>query len=311
MRLGGVPIDKQSCNKYDNRGGYRAHVDHETIGPGYEAMRKIILIVMPALFLFGCAAAPVYRSRAVFTDGDTAVRKTAEDIAIKAASKTLPLREELTYSVRWLGLSIGSVTARIKGTEKIQGRDAHVLEITARSNDLISAIYPVNDRYVSYIDTERLHVLRCEVYRSEGRYRKNAITDFDQEGHKAYFRNLNDKSEKTIAIPPGVQDPVSMAYFFRTVPLEIGKEMEFNVYNNESVYLLYGVADKKEFVRVPGRKGMQEAFHVQPFAKLKGELVKKGRASCYFSCDEKRVPLVGIVKGPVFTEVVAYLEKAE
>ena len=273
-------------------------------------MKKALAIVISALLLSGCATTPVYRTKAIFTGGDTAVLKTAEEIVIKTAPRKLPEREELTYQVKWLGLSIGTVTAKINGIKKIQGRDAYALEITARSNELISNLYPVNDRYVSYIDTENLYVLRCEVYRSERRYRKDAIIDFDQDAHKAHFRNLLDKSEKTIDIPPAVQDPVSMAYFFRTVPLEVGQEKEFNVYSNESIYLLYGVADRKEFVTIPGR-GPQEAFHVQPFAKLKGQLVKKGRASCYFSCDEKRIPLVGIVKGPVFTEVVAYLEKAE
>lgn len=273
-------------------------------------MKKALALVISALLLSGCAAMPVYKAKAVYTGGDNAVRKTAEEIVIKPASRKLPEREELTYRVKWLGFPVGTVTARINGIKKIQGRDACTLEITARTNDFLSRIYPVNDRYVSYIDAENLYTLRHEVYRREGRYKKDAVTDFDQVAHKAYFKNFLDKSEKTIDIPPAVQDPVTMAYFFRTVPLEIGQKKEFYVYNNEATYLLYGVADRKEFVRIP-RKEPQEAFHVQPYAKLKGELVKKGKASGYFSCDEKRIPLVGIVKGPVFTEVVAYLEKAE
>ena len=273
-------------------------------------MKKALVLVMSALLLSGCAAMPVYKAKAVYTGGDIVTRKTAEEIIIKPASRKLPEYEELTYSVKWLGFPVGTVTARISGIKKIQGRDAYELEIIARTNVFLSHIYPVNDRYVSYVDTENLYTLRHEVYRREGRYKKDAVTDFDQVAHKAYFKNFLDKSEKTIDIPPAVQDPVSMAYFFRTVPLEIGQKKEFCVYNNEATYLLYGVADRKDFVRIP-KRGPQEAFHIQPYAKLKGQLVKKGKASGYFSCDEKRIPLIGIVKGPVFTEVVAYLEKAE
>jgi len=51
----------------------------------------------------------------------------------------------------------------------------------------------------------------------------------------------------------------------------------------------------------------KEAFYVQPYAKLKGKDVRKGRVSGYFSADERKIPLLAIVKAPVFTKVTAYL----
>ena len=90
----------------------------------------------------------------------------------------------------------------------------------------------------------------------------------------------------------------------------MGDRKDYSVYNNESVYYLYGLIDKKVLINMP-HMGRIWAFHLQPYAKLKGEIVKKGKASIYFSCDEKKFPLMGIVEAPVFTKIVAYLAKTE
>jgi Protein of unknown function (DUF3108). len=224
----------------------------------------------------------------------------------KISPNSLPIGEELTYKAKWLGIPVGSATARINGIKNINGRDAYELVITVKTNAFCSAIYKIDDRYVSYMDVKELYTLRHEVYRREGRYKKDAITDFDQIDHKAYFKHQFNGSEKTIDIPPGVQDPVSMAYYLRFIPVKLGEMKEFSVYNNESVYKIYGVMEKQVTIKVPGM-GKKEAYLIQPYAKLEGEVVKKGTMRGYFSCDEKRVPLLAAAKGPVFTEVVAYL----
>lgn len=218
----------------------------------------------------------------------------------------LPAREEVTFKVKWLGLNVGTIVARIDGIKSVAGRDAYKLVVTAKTNDLLSSIYPVNDRYVSYMDVERLCTLRHEVYRREGRYKKDAVTDFDQTNRKAYFMSLTDGSKKTVDIEPGVQDPVSAAYYFRLIPIELNKKIMIRIYNNEEVYELAGVADKVGPVKIP-HMGKREAFHIQPYATLKGELVKKGKASGYFSSDPDRLPLAISVRAPLFTEVIGYL----
>ncbi len=234
----------------------------------------------------------------------------AAQITISPPASRLPEREKCVFTVTWLGIKVGTITATINGIKKINGRDAYVLEAIAKTNEFCSRIYPINDRYVSYMDTEKLCTLRHEVYRREGRYQKDAITDFDQTAHKAYFRNLLDKSKKVVDIPDRVQDSLSAAYYFRMIPVEICKPIEFCVYNNEQVYDLCGVADKKKTVMIP-RIGARDGFRIQPYALLKGAIVKKGRASGYFSCDKKRVPLLVSIRAPLFTEIVGYLEAEE
>jgi hypothetical protein len=235
-----------------------------------------------------------------------AAAAAADVITICPPAKRLPEHERFVFEVKWLGVGVGRITASINGIKNINGRDAYELEAVVRTNGFCSAIYPINDRYVSYMDTENFCTLRHEVYRREGRYRKDAVTDFDQAARKAYFRNFLDGSKKTVDIPAGVQDALGAAYYFRLISVEISRPVEFSVYNNEKVYELFGVADRKKFIKI-SRLGTRPGFHIQPYARLEGRIVNKGSVSGYFSTDESRVPLIVRVRAPLFTEVTGYL----
>jgi len=266
------------------------------------AVLFIILLVSLSSTLYGAANIEPANKR-------IKIEKT-QDIVIEPPNPRLPEYEKLSYSVRWLGLPVGTITASIKGIKNIQGRDAYELEVLVRTNNFCSAIYKIDDRFVSYMDVEKFYTLRHEVYRREGRYKKDAITDFDQVNHRAHFRNFLDNSEKDFDVPPAVQDTLSACYYFRLLPAKVGQRIEYAVCNNESNYRLFGLIESKEHIRVP-RLGKRKSFYIQPYAKLKGEKVKKGKVSGYFSTDSKRLPLLAIVRAPMFTEVTASLYKID
>jgi len=236
--------------------------------------------------------------------------KSVEEIIIEPPQATLPEYEKLSYAVKWLGISVGTITASVNGIKQVRGRPCYELEVTVKTNKFCSAIYKIDDKFVSYMDVENHYTLRHEVFRREGKYKKDAVTDFDQVNHEAHFKNSVDNSEKAFDIPPGVQDTLSACYYFRFLPIEVGQRIEYAVCNNEANYQLFGVIESKGFVRIP-KMGKKESFYIQPYAKLKGEKVKKGRVSGYFSCDSKRVPLLAIVQAPMFTEVTASLQRRE
>ena len=232
----------------------------------------------------------------------------SEDIVIEEPERRLPEYETMTFDLRWIGIPVGTVTMSIKGIRKINDRDAYVLEAAFASNKFLSSIYKVDDRFVSYMDVEKLYTLRQEVYRKEGSYRKDAITDFDQINHKAHFKNWIDKSEKVIDIPEGVQDTLSACYYFMLLPLKVGDRMDYYVYNSETTYQLIGVVEEKIFIKTAAL-GLKESFRMQPYVRLGGEKVQKGDLSAYFSCDKRRLPLMGKIKGVIFTEAVFTLSK--
>ncbi len=234
----------------------------------------------------------------------------AEDIIIEIPDKSLSEGQILTFKVQWLGVSVGKVTTSVKGIQNINGRNAYVLEAIFQSNAFLSSIYKIEDRYVSYLDVEKLHTLRQEVYRRDGKYKKDAITEFDQEKHKARFKNFIDNSEKDFDIPENVLDALSALYYFMVLPLKGGDKIELAVCNNESNYQLLGVVESRAFIKTPGT-GQKRAFLIQPYAKLEGEKVEKGNLKAYFSCDKKRILLLAVLQGPIFTEVSVVLSQID
>jgi len=234
----------------------------------------------------------------------------ASDIVIEPPDTRLPEHETLTFGVQWLGISVGKITIGVKGIQDINGRPAYVLEAVFQSNAFLSSIYKIEDRYVSYMDVEKLYTLRHEVYRRDGKYKKDAVTDFDQARHTAHFKNFIDNSEKEFAIPENVHDVLTACYCLMLLPLKGGDKIALDVCNNEANYQLLGAVESRAFINTPGA-GEKRAFVIQPYAVLKGEKVKKGNLRAYFSCERRRIPLLAVLQGPVFTEVSVVLLKVD
>jgi hypothetical protein len=240
-----------------------------------------------------------------FADAAAKKEKPAEEMLIEKPLRRLSVGEELTFNVAWLGINVGTCVASVKGIETAGGREAYVVELTAKTNDILSKIYPIDDRYTSYIDKEKFVTLKHAVHRREGRYKKDAVTIFDYKNNKAYFSNSLDGSKKVFNIPGYCQDSLSAAYYFRILDVKLGEKIEYKVVNNEQVYDIIGVIKNTARLKIRGKT--YEAFYVEPYAKLKGQRVRKGRAGCWFSCDSGRLPVYGMVKAPLFTKVTAAL----
>ena len=273
---------------------------------------KIGIIAAYVIFLLsGCATDYSLRTTSVLKP-ETGQRAHSKEIQIETPPKKLTPGEKLTYQVRWLGIQVGTIVASIAPElEQVDGRSAYKVKVTVQTNDFCSAIYKIEDEFVSYIDAETMTTLRHKVHRREGRYKKDAITDFDQQKHIANFENFLDKSKKTFKIAESTQDTLSACYYFRTLRLKLGDRIKYFVVNNEQNYELFGVIEDKKFINIKGL-GNFESFFIQPYAKvLGGEKVRKGRVSGYFSSDEKRLPLLAIVEAPLFTKVTATLKNIE
>jgi hypothetical protein len=265
-----------------------------------------------ALFILGGCAELLSVKNIQSIKGEDAAQQGIYEVNIQIPETRLPDYEKLTYEVRWLGLRAGTFTASVVRMDNYKGRDVYVLEATMKANAFLSKIYRIDDRFVSYMDVEKLHTLRHEVYRRDGNYKKDAITEFDQVNHKAYFKNFIDKSEKVFDIPPGVQDILTACYYFMLLPLRVGDKIGYYVCNNETNYQFLGFIQSKVLLRVPeSGKKEYEAFLMQPYAKLKGKKVDKGNLNAYFSCEKRRIPLLAVLRGPIFTQVTVSLTKIE
>jgi len=232
-------------------------------------------------------------------------------VSVPGPRSALPPYERLTYQMRWVGIPVGTLTTTVKGIEKINGRDAYVLEAEAHTTGFCSAIYKIDDHFISYMDVEKLYTLRHEVHRREGSHRKDGITDFDQVNHRASHFNQRENTRKEYDIPPDAQDTISASYYFMLLPMKQGDRVESGVWNNERISRLLAFIGGRNTLRLDGKLGEREGFQVEPFAELRGQRVDKGRVSAYYSWDERRIPLFAVIKAPVLTSVTVTLVHIE
>ncbi|MEE9500291.1 MAG: DUF3108 domain-containing protein [Candidatus Omnitrophota bacterium] len=221
--------------------------------------------------------------------------------------------EKFTYLIAWKGIPVGTATATIEELTTFKEYEVYKIVVIAETNDFLSKLYRVEDRFTSYMDKDKLVSRHYEAIQREGKYRKHLVVDYDFQKYIATYKNLKDGSVKTCRIEKNVQDPVSAAYFFRTVPLRVGDKIKIIVNLNEKNYDIFGAIDKRASITL-SEMGTFDAFLIKPYVKLKGKRLRRANVWGYLSADKKRLGLFWVLKVleiPWIGEVTATLKKVE
>ncbi|NQT33371.1 MAG: DUF3108 domain-containing protein [Candidatus Omnitrophica bacterium] len=269
---------------------------------------KIIQIILSVICLLavlpGCSTTGRVRSI-------KAIKDVSQDeiLTVMATGPGFKTRKRLTYLIAWNNIPVGRITAESRGIEKYQGKGIYIAKVVTESNKFLSKIYRVEDTYTSYVDAQTMTSLRYEADRKEGNYRKHLIVEYDFDALEAIYTNLTDGSVKRCKIEKDVQDPLSAACRFTTLPLEPEELISMTINLNEKNYKVYGKIENVNAVGLP-HLGTFPAFMLRPYVELNSKRWKKGKGRFYFSADENRYPLYGIVWIP-FGRVTATLRSIE
>jgi len=240
----------------------------------------------------------------------------AEDQAIQTLAlnqvpvSKIQVGEKLKFSIKWLGMEVGTAEVTVTGMENIRGREAYHIAAFARSNSLIDLIYPVRDEHHSYIDKEHLYSLRYEKILREGRYRADEVIEFDQENHKALHYSRKNGTKKQVLLAKKAQDELSSAYWFRLQPLAVDSTVHIPANADEKNWDLTVKILKKEKIKL-GKLGNFEAFELEPSARFQGIFIRRGKIRGWISADDKRLPLMMKTKIPVLGTVTVKLVNYE
>ena len=234
-----------------------------------------------------------------------------QTIRVKSPQPKLVVGEKLTYSVFWTGISVGTATLHIKEITKINDRDTYHIIGRLVSNNFLSKIYKFDDKMETYLDTQDLVPIKFEKNVSEGpKYRKHQIIEFDHVNNVAKEINPKDNSVKTVGIAKNAQDSLSVGYFFRLQNgLKTGDALNIQVNEGEKNWDLEIKVLGVQNIEV-GKLGKFDAFCVEPKAAHKGKKLGKGKIWVWFSCDERRLPLVAKIQALVGS-IGLCLEKIE
>ncbi|MDW7710315.1 MAG: DUF3108 domain-containing protein [Deferrisomatales bacterium] len=155
--------------------------------------------------------------------------------------------ENLEFDIRW-----GIIPAARASLEVTPGGDGLVtLRAKARTLPYIDTVFPVRDLVESTVRLADLSVLRFYKKTREGRSRsREDEAVFDPEtGEVQSFRR--GKPRGTLLAPPGVQDPLSSFYAFRTMALTSDDTVSIDITDGNRLVTGTVSVLKRETVKTP------------------------------------------------------------
>ncbi len=237
-----------------------------------------------------------------------------QDTAGKSAPPTFKYRrvvntaftvgERLVFDVSYGYITAGEAVMAIPSYETVNGRTCYRVEFKVNSLQSFSWVYKVEDRYLTFIDTEAIAPLKFEQHIREGTYSRDFIAQFDQVHHVART------TEGEYPIPPYVHDIMSAFYYFRTVDFSSAKEGDqfelFNFYKDKSYELAVRFLGRQE---LEVGAGTFNTLVVEPLVKEGGLFKSEGRIVVWLTDDELKVPVrvnTKVVIGSIDTELREY-----
>ena len=193
--------------------------------------------------------------------------------------------EHFEYVVKYGFITAGSAYLDIDTVVPIRGHQAYRITSRAKSSSFFSKFYNVNDRAESYVDVEGIYPVWFEKHLREGKYKSDRWVRFDHTRHIA----VSSKGD-TLRIPPFVQDVLSVMYYVRTQPLEVGKSVVLDNYADGKNYPLEVKVLRKERKKVEA--GEFNCIVVEPLIQEgAGIFVHKGSVTVWLTDDKNRLPI--------------------
>jgi len=197
--------------------------------------------------------------------------------------------ERLTYGLSWGFVSAGTAAFEITERQTFDGRPVIKIVHTARSNDFISAFYPVNNRVETLLDEEAVYPYRLLFKRREGKRKNDIEAVFDQVAHRATV--TKDGNTETMEVPPAVQDTLSVLYFFRAFPtLAVGSSTIIHVNHDKKNYRLELRVEGTE--RLKGPLGEFDTVRILAIMPFKGLFLNEGNIRVWVTNDAARIPVL-------------------
>lgn len=234
-------------------------------------------------------------------------KKNTKEIKIAPPEKTLRVGEKLIFDAYWIGIHVGTGTLEVKELTTRHGREAFHIEAVAETNEFLSKLYPVRDVVETYVDAKELYSLEFSKTVSEGRYRADERIVYDYTAKKGFYESMHNKTKKEFPLPEKVNDFLSMFFWARLQPWQVGKSIHTVVNDDEKNWDLELDIQKTEAKEIKGGRIVDVAV-IEPKTRMKGILYSRGRAWVHFSVDSQRKPVFILIQTP-FGPITALLRE--
>jgi hypothetical protein len=213
------------------------------------------------------------------------------------AMDSLPVGERLEYRVKFTWMSAGTSTMGVYAVEDLDGLALQKIQMRTVSRGMARRLVRVDDVATSWVDPGTCAMVR---YRYESNQDdKHKVETFVAEAAALaveYHKKDSKGRERSVSIARAgngpVLDTLSMFYYLRRVPIELGRPIEFTVYQGDKAYPLKLSPRSLESVRVAGM-GTFKAFKITPESASPGLFSPSGEAT--FWLEEKTHVLLRMV----------------
>jgi hypothetical protein len=205
-------------------------------------------------------------------------------------NNTFRVGEKIHYQIKYGGFVGGGITQEVVGVTPLSGRPTYHVVLEAKTNKTFDMVHKMRERHESWIDVESLSSIRFIENAQEGHYTKNTETWVDSPAGKLThdYKTSKHSGHVVVDIPAFPQDPLSMVYYLRNVPLTVGSRYEIPYYSGDDLNLIHLEVQAMERVRVPA--GLFLCYHVVPLPTEKENI--KGSFEVWISSDANRVPVL-------------------
>lgn len=212
--------------------------------------------------------------------------------------------ESCRFSVSWLGIEGGELLIALKHDPGKE--DSYLIEVTVRSTGLLAMVYPVEDRFQTFVRGEFRLPWRYLLEQHEGKRHNRKETTYDQDSHELQYRR-NDEPLKAYTLDGPAHNEFSSFMYMRTVAFPGTGDVVVPTFADQKRHEIVVTLEGTE--TVPSILGERSAIMVRPHLTFKGLYEKLGNPDIWLTDDSFRIPLrikAKIIIGSLIAELVEY-----
>lgn len=220
--------------------------------------------------------------------------------------------EKLTYSASYGMMNVLNFAFEVsKNFYSVNGRVCNRVDVTGKSVGLLNGTFSINNHWRSYIDREKKYSQRFYRNISEGRYKREEFTNFDQASNSLIV-NIDNQRAYKYTLPKGnIHDVVSAYFYLRTLDFnkfKTGEKINTYIFLDDKAYNLSLVYAGKEVLKT--KLGYIKSIKLLPLMPPSKAMSGSNPITIWISDDVNKVPLKAEAN-LVIGHAVLNLESAE
>ena len=224
--------------------------------------------------------------------------------------------EQAIFAIKYGIISTGNITIETLPDTVLGDEDVYHIQARVKTSDYYSYLYELDDLCDSFIQKDKFIPLKFSLIQRESAQDIDDLQLFDLDSlsnYSFYKRVTKEKTKKEKnknLIPRYFQDPLSIMYFVRGLPMNFGETYAIPFANKGKIEMLYATPEKTETIST--KIGSREAYKVNLTTEHEGKTIKGGKMTFWFAKDETRVFLKFNAKikiGSISGDILEYKTK--